>query len=141
MILELTRLGTTDYGTFGALMVDHLPFCVTLEPRWIDNSPFLSCIPPGIYLCEITQLPKFGETFEILNVENRTNVLLHAGNVEADTEGCIILASSFGKLGENYAVLNSGNTFKRFMQLAHRQTHLALSIAWSPHVPLYKYDD
>jgi hypothetical protein len=52
----------------------------------------------------------------VLNVPGRTLILFHAGNRVGNTEGCILLGETIGKLSGNRAVLNSGVTFKRFME-------------------------
>ncbi|MGE4193081.1 MAG: DUF5675 family protein [Pseudodesulfovibrio sp.] len=64
---------------------------MTLERPWLDNQPDVSCIPAGRYICRRTVSPKFGETFEVTNVEGRTHILFHAGNFPEETEGCILL--------------------------------------------------
>ena len=76
-----------------------------------------SCIPAQQYSCMRTVSPKFGETFEIVNVPFRWHVLFHKGNTINDTLGCIILAQHYGKLGKDRAVLNSGKTFNEFMNI------------------------
>jgi hypothetical protein len=74
------------------------------------------------------QSPKCGETFEVVDVPGRSHVLFHAGNTAGDTEGCILLGSTWGKLQENRAVLNSGDTFRRFLDLlaAFGEAHLTI---------------
>ena len=48
--------------------------------------------------------------------KNRFKILFHAGNFAEDTEGCILVARKFGVLKGGRAVLNSGDTFKQFME-------------------------
>jgi len=46
----LRRLKEDHRATLGELLDadgDHL--CHTLENRWLDNKPRVSCIPPGVY--------------------------------------------------------------------------------------------
>lgn len=117
-IVELLRIEEhEDFGTFGVLRINKAAFCVTLEPADLLNAPSVSSIPAQQYICRRHVSPKFGETFQVMGVPGRTNVLFHAGNVMPDTQGCILLATSYGKLGEKRAVLNSGATFKAFMML------------------------
>jgi len=119
-MLKIVRLEEADDGTFGTLLIDTHVFCVTLEPPDLDNQQNISNIPPGKYVCRRVDSPKFGITFEITGVPGRTHVLFHAGNVVLNTEGCVLLARKWGVLRvhsvEYRAVLNSGNTFKEFMQ-------------------------
>lgn len=119
-IMKLLRVENNwVHGMFGTFVMNDEAFCVTLEPPNKLNKRNISCIPALQYICERTISPKFGETFEIINVPDRSNVLFHPGNTVKDTAACIIMGASFGKLRkDNFslrAVLNSGNTFKRFM--------------------------
>jgi len=132
MILELIRLEEdTDYGTFGVLKINKAVFCVTLEPHDEENAPFVSSIPAQQYLCKRVVSPKFGETFEIMNVPNRSDVLFHAGNVKGDTSGCILLGEHFGKLRadtDKRGILNSGITMQEFLRKARGYNVIHLTI-------------
>lgn len=129
MILELIRLEENfQFGTFGVLKINKKVFCVTLEPPDKLNAPYISSIPAGQYLCERVLSPKYGETFEIMRVPGRTNVLFHAGNTMGDTQGCILLAQHFGKLNHNRAILNSGVTFRNFMRELQEINEMHLTI-------------
>ena len=127
-IVELIRLEESSEGTFGVLKIQKEVFCVTLEPPDNENIKNISSIPAQQYICECINSPKFGITFEIKNVPGRNNVLFHAGNIVEDTEGCIILAQYFGKLRGNRAILNSGNTFKSFLQIMKDYDSFKLTI-------------
>lgn len=121
-IVELVRLEESyEYGTFGVLVINKEVFCVTLEPADNLNQQQISSIPCQQYICERVVSPNFGNTFEVKNVPGRSNVLFHAGNFISNTKGCILLAQYFGKIKEKdvmkRAVVNSGNTFKSFMEL------------------------
>lgn len=93
-----------------------MAFCVTLSPPDVRNRRNVSNIPDSQYLCKRVVSPQFGETFEVTNVPGRSHVLFHAGNLVTASQGCIILAQHFGKLDGDRAVLNSGDTFKKFME-------------------------
>jgi hypothetical protein len=116
MNAELIRVEKGESGTFGVLKIDGRVFCVTLEPQDKGNKKNISCIPEGTYTCKRNMSPKYGETFEITNVPNRSHVLIHSGNVVKHTKGCVLLARKFGVLGEDRAILNSGGTFNEFMK-------------------------
>jgi len=129
MILELIRLEENyDYGTFGVLKADKQVFCVTLEPKDSLNAPFISSIPAQQYVCRRWNSNKYGPTWIVRDVPDRTGILFHAGNLIKDTEGCILLAEHFGKLRGDRAVLNSGVTFSKFMQLTRNRIQLHLTI-------------
>jgi hypothetical protein len=63
----------------------------TLEDPWLDNRPNVSCIPEGDYplvYVRSERLKKF--TPRLLGVPNRSGILVHGGDVAADTDGCIL---------------------------------------------------
>lgn len=115
MVTILRLNEDTQYGTFGAVLVQEKPLCVCLEPANYLNIPFGSSIPAGQYFCKEYHSSKYGNTFEVKGVPGRDHVLFHAGNVVGHTSGCIILGQHWGKLYGDRAVLNSGKTFKAFM--------------------------
>lgn len=112
---ELIRVEQGEEGTFGVLKLNGEAYCVTLEPPQRGNMQNISCIPTGTYRCKRIMSPRFGETYEVLNVPGRTNILFHSGNVVDDTSGCVLLGRHFGRLGASRAVLDSGRTFRDFL--------------------------
>ena len=128
-ILEITRIAMlTAQGVFGVMKMDNHPFCVTLEPPDNGNERQISCIPSGQYVCHKFNSSKYGRTWEICNVPNRSAILFHSGNVVTHTKGCILLAQHYGKLKGDLAVLNSGDTFKQFLRLTETCSELQLTI-------------
>ena len=111
---KLIRVAYIPDGTFGVLFDDDTPFCLTLEREWKDNKRNISCIPTGWYICKRIVSPKFGDTFKIESVLNRSQILFHKGNIEDDSHGCIILGEEYGRLDEKTAILSSGRAFKEF---------------------------
>ncbi|PXY01417.1 hypothetical protein DF185_07995 [Marinifilum breve] len=63
----------------------------TLELPWKENKKCVSCIPEGEYKIGLWNTQKFPNTFEIKNVPNRTNILIHKGNFNTNTLGCVLL--------------------------------------------------
>lgn len=127
-ILELIRLEESKQGTFGVLKINKEVFCVTLEPSDQENAQNISSIPAQQYDVARIMSPKYGETFQILDVPGRDHVLIHAGNVVEHTKGCIILGQHWGKLRDARAILNSGDTFKAFMDQLQNYNFLHLTI-------------
>lgn len=118
-----------DYGTFGVWLIDKQVFCVTLEPKDEENAPNISSIPAQQYICKKRYSAKFDiMTFEIMDVPERTDVILHPLNIVSQTKACIGLAQHFGKLGKDRAILNSGNTFKKFMEIMKDVDEFLLTI-------------
>ena len=124
----------SDQGTFGHLVVNDFT-CRTLELPWRDNTPTLSCIPLGEYYCVFIKSPKFGWTYSITNVLNRSHILFHSGNYAGDIKkgfrtdswGCILLGKYRGTLGSQGAVLVSRVTFKKFILYMNKEKfHLSI---------------
>ena len=115
MKVRIRRFNFGPSQIIGQLYIDEEEFCYTLERPWMDNKPNISCIPLGRYICKRVDSPKFGNTFEITNVNDRTHILLHSGNLWSDSHGCVILGDDLGYIDGYPAVLNSRKTFKAFL--------------------------
>jgi len=115
-MLVLKRISQTAECTRGVLLAANEPICLTLENPWLNNEPNVSCIPDGEYEIGPVNSPHFGHVYEIKNVPGRSHILLHKGNIERDTEGCVLLGSSFGTLAMQPAVLGSKAAFDKFMR-------------------------
>ena len=127
--VELIRLEKGDDGTFGVLRLDGRVFCVTLEPPDRGNRPDVSCIPAGRYRCRRVASPRFGAAFEVEDVPDRSHILLHAGNVAADTRGCVLLGREFGAVAGRRGVLRSGDAVARFLERCGGAEGLELTIS------------
>lgn len=104
MKLVLTRLSIQGNATIGTLEVPGLQFPLwTLEDLWRNNQPRVSCIPTGDYRCEKHSGPRFKDVWEVKNVPGRSAILLHVGNDDTDTIGCILVGTgvSEGKLTQS----------------------------------------
>lgn len=117
MILDLIRVGSSSRGTFGVLRYGAVPFVLTLERPWLDNLRGMSCIPAGRYVCRKVRSPKFGWTFEVTGVPDRTHILFHKGNTIEDTEGCILLAEEFSGTWDKPMLASSQRGFLEFLRL------------------------
>jgi Family of unknown function (DUF5675) len=130
--LTLQRVGQSSRGTFGVLRVGPVPFALTLERPWVDNQPEVSCIPAGRYQCRRVRSPKFGDTFEVMDVPGRSHILFHKGNTVEDTEGCILVAEEFSGTFEAPMVVSSERGFLEFKRLLDGHAEFTLLIADSP---------
>src|ERR1035441_7794738 len=112
--LDLYRQGISSVEpTIGELQVEGVHFCWTLELPWLNNLAGKSCIPTGTYRVEFVLSTRFKRDMpRLLDVPDRAGILIHPGNVEADTEGCILLGDT--RSGE--CVLESRPAFDRFLQ-------------------------
>lgn len=78
-------------ATLGTLEFEGGHQWAVLEPPWRNNKTDLSCIPAGKYLCRIQLSPRYGRVYHVLDVPERTHILLHAGNFPSDTKGCLLI--------------------------------------------------
>ena len=77
----------------------------TVERPWLDNKPNVSCIPEGEYEMSWRTSPRFGETWHIKDVPDRTHILIHVANFSKDVQGCIGLGCEL--MGDTVAVSQS----------------------------------
>lgn len=116
MVVEIKR--TYEQGcTIGTIIVGGRVFGFTMEPAWLGNMVNVSCIPEDTYICKRVDSPKHGETFEVMNVYGRTNILFHSLNIIEETGGCIGIGSEAGYIYEERAILESRKAFDKFMAL------------------------
>ena len=112
--LRLTRVAAIgDLCVLGRLTTAgadaQRPLAKTLEQPWRNNAIGHSCIPPGMYEVK----PRWSEhnkrhfAFDNEQTAPRTAILMHSGNVVANTIGCILVGKSFGMLMHEPAVLHS----------------------------------
>ena len=119
--IGLRRLEHTDDGTFGVFILPQGAFCYSLELPWKDNQRNVSCIPLGEYLCTPRFSNKFGKTYHVQNVPDRSYILIHAGNLGGDTSlgrtthlaGCIAPGQYLGTIEGQRAVLSSRSALSR----------------------------
>ena len=126
----LWRFPSIADGTFGVMLDNSLPFCVTLEREWIYNKKGISCIPDGEYICRRVNSPRFGNTFEVINVYGRTEILFHKGNIEDDSHGCIIVGEQYEPVMGKNGVLSSGKAFEEFLKRTQEINEFSLAIKW-----------
>lgn len=135
MKLELIRKYKGPTYTVGSLYINNEYFCDTLEDtdRGLNQSMSLqeiqsikiknkTAIPTGTYKVDINTIsPKFknkswakpynGKIPRLLNVIGYEGVLIHVGNTDTDTSGCILVGQNKIK-GK---VVNSIITFNKLM--------------------------
>lgn len=122
--IVIQREPCTDTGTFGVLTLPDGWSCHTLELPWRENRRTLSCIPAGRYDLVAHTSPRFGRTYWVRNVPDRSEILIHAGNLagdkklgyRTDVEGCILLGEARGVLSRQPAVLSSKPALKEFLR-------------------------
>lgn len=119
MKLLLERYEFTDNATIGKLFVNGQFFCYTLEDkdRKIEEGSEekvhgQTAIPRGIYEVVIDYSNRFKcQMPRLLDVSEFTGIRIHAGNFDADTDGCILVGIGVGK----NRLFNSRVAYNRLM--------------------------
>jgi hypothetical protein len=130
MKLIIKRIATGDNGTFGVVMYNDIPFALTLERQWLNNQRGISCIPAGKYICKRVNSPKFGNTFEITNVPDRSSILFHKGNLDDDSHGCVLVGEQFEPINGSPGIVASAHGYNEFMLITSNINQFELDILW-----------
>ena len=136
MKLLLTRTEKNKRNTIGILSIDGIFFCNTLEDtdrglKQTDSIEHIedvkvfgeTAIPTGTYKVDMnTVSPKFkdkewakpyeGKLPRLVDVPGFEGVLLHVGNSEQDSLGCVLVGEKSGD-----KLINSTKTFKQLMNV------------------------
>lgn len=104
MQLALSRKTLGAKATLGELSVDGNFECYTLEDVVRELGPDGSgkvwgqtAIPAGTYEVILSLSPKFGRIMpRLVDVPFFSGILIHKGNTDANTEGCILVANHIG---------------------------------------------
>lgn len=114
MNLLLEREPSDGQRTFGRLLIDGQFLCHTLEDVVREvKIKGETAIPAGTYRVTMEHSPRFGpNTLTVRDVPGFTGVRIHAGNTEADTEGCPLvgLTRSDEGIGQSRAALGDLKT-------------------------------
>lgn len=127
-VLNIKRVATGKYGTWGAMLFKDIPFAVTLE----DPDKHLE---PGVYRCMRSYYYRGDyETFEIHN-KSMTRVLFHKGNWATnfnnkrdDSDACILIGESFEPVIDTVGIKDSTHGFNEFMKLFANTDRFVLKI-------------
>jgi hypothetical protein len=126
--LVLKRVAARDHYTIGKLYINGTPFCDTLEDtdRELDQTmpleellakkvPGKTAIPTGTYRITMNcKSPKFskidyykdfcdGYIPRLLGIPGFEGVLIHRGNTEGNTEGCLLVGDNTSKGGLSHS--------------------------------------
>ncbi len=116
MKVDIYRIERNNLLSRGVFVIDGEAFCVCLENPWKNNEPFVSCIPSGTYTARRFQSPKYGDVFQIYGVDGRSLILIHWGNYERNTQGCILIARNYAAMNGERAIAASKAVFNEFMK-------------------------
>ena len=68
------------------------------------------------------------ETFEITNVPGHTGILIHAGNFNFDSDGCVLIGISIGQISGRQGITQSKAAFQQFMNMQLGCDEFVLSV-------------
>lgn len=120
MKFTLTRSECGPSGQFGILTDEAGKFVAhTLEHAYPVIDQYCPKVPTGTYTCllgqhQLSSGPPF-EAYELQDVPNHIGILLHPGNTQSDSHGCILLGTQRGEISGVPAVLRSRDAFDGFM--------------------------
>lgn len=144
MRLKVKRIYKGEYYTIGKLYIDDQYFCDTIEDkdRQLDDGmsePLIksmkvygqTAIPTGTYIIDMnTTSPKFkdrtwakpygGKLPRLVGVKGFEGILIHVGNTQQDSLGCILIG--YNKIKGK--VINSTACFQKLMPILLK-AHLA----------------
>ena len=83
----ITRTPFAD-RTEGILTLPDGQQIATLERSWLDNKPFVSCIPAGQYIVDRDKTGKH-QWYRLRHVDKRSDIEIHIANLASELMGCI----------------------------------------------------
>lgn len=97
MKIAVERRWLTPESTIGEMYIDGEFFCFTLEPPVMPVPVKPRAIPEGTYRLTLRESDKFKRILpHVENVPDFIGIMIHNGNVPADTEGCCLVGNSRG---------------------------------------------
>jgi len=85
----LTRFASLPTGTIGRLEIPDGPTLYTIERPWLDNRPWISCIPLGEYPLEWDTTGRVRGVPRLRDTGPRTQINIHTANHPTELQGCI----------------------------------------------------
>lgn len=121
-----------ETGTHGELVFPDGEVLFTLENPWLDNKRHESCVPEGTYSLLFRESPLVSRltmndhtfSYELMNVEGRSNIIFHQGNYVKNTDGCILLGNRLDFQYTTPVVWQSRPTFDKFIQMMHNNPQI-----------------
>lgn len=131
-VIQLQRYWDNGKQTIGGLIIDGKRVCYVLEDTHRDKKiKHETRIPAGKYILKFRKFgshyPKYKERYhgigqergmiEITNIPNYTDVLIHIGNDNGDTSGCLLLGDSVVGTSKSWRLERSTSAYLRVYKL------------------------
>lgn len=103
-MIELTRQSDSSGGTHGVMQIGDIVYH-TIEQPYVDNTPFVSCVPKGEYVLLPYMSQKYGACYTMVNPDLNVYpfksspsrpkdgrylcLFVHRGNYPKNFQGCI----------------------------------------------------
>ena len=129
MLIEVKRFEFKDTHTVGKMYVDGIYECYTLEDAIRNGTKIIgkTAIPIGEYKLIIDASARFKQDMpHILDVPNFTGVRIHSGNTSADTDGCILVGTSWN--GKDF-IGNSKIAYKKLFDKLKQNKTVSIAIS------------
>jgi len=103
--------------------------CFTLELPWKQNKQMVSAIPEGHYKIKKRNSPKYKNHLHVLDVKDRSWILIHNANYVRQLNGCIAVGEKRIDIDKDGLtdVTNSVNTLKKLVDMLPEETFLTIS--------------
>jgi len=107
--VKISRFRYGNKSTQGLIFIDGKFAGCTLENPDMGNQPSISCIPTGVYRLGLRTVggwnqkaanhsrigPNHEGMIEVQDVPGRTYILMHWGNEPKNTEGCVLIGTTY----------------------------------------------
>lgn len=119
MKILIERFDSGSNDTIGKLYIDGDFMCYTLEDEFREvKKKGDTRIPSGTYKVGKRYSPSFSpktghDMLWVKDVPGFQFILIHTGNTEDDTEGCLIVGMKIGSLNNKRAVLDSKTAYNK----------------------------
>lgn len=115
--------------TLGMIQIQgfkHDPIFTLENP--LRQTPVDSLIPVGVYKLRPYTSQRWPDVYEIVGVPGRTSILIHAGNFESNTTGCVLVGMAAGILRGQAAVMQSRQAMDFLRKILGREEEHTLQI-------------
>ncbi|MEW6654735.1 MAG: DUF5675 family protein [Bacteroidota bacterium] len=155
MLLHVKRFKSNNEATLGKLFINDVFECYTLEDQFQKVKVMHETrIPDGTYTVKLRTFGKWHEAFkrkfphthigmlEITNVPGFSDILIHTGNTDDDSSGCILVGKSIDE--HNFKILPGASTdaylpfYKKVIEAVNKKEEVKIVISSNEEIKLNK---